>query len=420
MKKQGNKSLMAVLTSTAAICLINLGMPAAQAADDGPIKIGVIGEESAATGASLTKGALIAADDINKAGGINGRKVQVITYDDHSSSSDAVRAFQRAVSEDHVVAVGATYISEVALALMPWAARLKMPFVAIGAASTIIPKNVHDDYEKNKYTFLGYMNAATQADAVCDFLHDDFVTKLGMKSAAIMSEDAIWTQALDDEYKACLPKAGLTVTGEIRFSPNTSDFTPIFRKIENNKADVIVTGMSHVGVQPTVQWHDQQVPAPIVGINVQGSTSTFWKSTNGAANGVATWVAATSNVASTPKTIPFAQEYEKRYGETPSYTGFAAYDTILALADAIKRSGSTEADKVVSAMEQTNIVGTQGHIRYYPKDSIYAHSLMYGKDAVTGLVSQWQNGKQVPVWPAAVAQAPVAFPSFVHTPKAAK
>ena len=100
--------------------------PPARAAEP-PIKIGVIGEEGAVAGASLTKAAQMAADDINAKGGVNGRKIEVITYDDHSSAADAVRAFQRAANQDHVIAVIVSYISEVALAVEPWAARLHMP-----------------------------------------------------------------------------------------------------------------------------------------------------------------------------------------------------------------------------------------------------------------------------------------------------
>src|SRR6516164_8876210 len=85
-----------------------------------PIKIGVIGEESAVAGASLTKAASLAADEINAQGGVNGRRLQVITYDDHSSAAEGVRAFQRAVSQDKVVAVVGSYLSEVALAIEPW------------------------------------------------------------------------------------------------------------------------------------------------------------------------------------------------------------------------------------------------------------------------------------------------------------
>lgn len=93
--------------------------PPASAQSTDPIKIGVIGEESSVAGASLTKAAVMAADDINAHGGVNGRKIEVITYDNHSSASDLVRAFQRAVSQDKVVAVIGSYISEVVLALEP-------------------------------------------------------------------------------------------------------------------------------------------------------------------------------------------------------------------------------------------------------------------------------------------------------------
>jgi hypothetical protein len=66
---------------------------------------------------------------------------------------------------------------------------------------------------------------------------------------------------------------------------------------EGLKPDVIITGISHVGVQPTVQWHDQQVPIPMIGQSSQATTSAFWKDTNGAAEGVITTTAAAPDVA---------------------------------------------------------------------------------------------------------------------------
>src|SRR5690348_13552596 len=95
------------------------GLATARAAE--PIKIGVIGEESSVAGASLTKAAQMAADDINAKGGVDGRKIELTIYDDHSSAADAVRAFQRAAKQDKVSAILATYISEVALAIEPGA-----------------------------------------------------------------------------------------------------------------------------------------------------------------------------------------------------------------------------------------------------------------------------------------------------------
>ena len=99
----------------------------ARAAD--PIRIGVIAEAASVVGDSLPKAAQLAADEINAAGGINGQKLEIISYDNKSSAADSVRAFQRAVQQDHVSAVIASYISEVALALEPWAGRLKTPMI---------------------------------------------------------------------------------------------------------------------------------------------------------------------------------------------------------------------------------------------------------------------------------------------------
>jgi branched-chain amino acid transport system substrate-binding protein len=384
-----------------------------------PIKIGVIGEESSVAGASLTKAAQMAADEINAHGGVDGRKIEIVTYDDHSSAADAVRAFQRAVNQDKVSAVLATYISEVALAIEPWSARLHMPLITAGAASTDIPKHVHDDYAHYKYTFMGWLNSAFIAQSICDAEHDLLVGPYHMKSTVVMSEDAAWTTPLDEQFLKCLPEAGLKVLDHIRFNPDTTDFTPIFNKIEGEHPDVITTGISHVGVQPTVQWHDQQVPIAMAGQSSQATTSTFWKDTNGAAEGVITASAAAPGVATTAKTNPFTEAYIKRFGDTPAYDGYTAYDMIYVLADAIKHAGSTDPDKMVDALEKTDYVGTIGRIKFYGKNEQYTHGLEYGKGLVTGIDIQWQSGKQVAVWPANVAQAKLVFPSFVHLPKEA-
>src|SRR5580693_8551866 len=211
------------------------------------IKIGVIAEIQSIAGAATPGGAQIAADEINAKGGVMGRKIEIVTYDNKSSSADSVRAFQRAVSEDKVSAVIASYISEVVLALEPWAARLKTPLITPGAASNEITKAVHDDYDRNKYTFHGYLTSAAQAQLVCDAAKDLLVDQLKFKTVAIMSEDAAWTKPLDLGYEACLPNAGLKVVEHVRFSPDTNDFTPIFNTIESKKPDVIITGISHVG-----------------------------------------------------------------------------------------------------------------------------------------------------------------------------
>jgi branched-chain amino acid transport system substrate-binding protein len=399
------------LLGAAALGLLATASGQALAAD--PIKIGVIAEAQAIAGASIPQAAKMAADEINANGGVDGRQIEIVTYDNHSSSADSVRAFQRAVNEDKVNVVMASYISEVVLALEPWAARLKTPFITPGAASNEISKSVHSDYDKNKYTFHGYLTSAALALSVCDAAKELLVDGKHMTTAVIMSEDAAWTKPLDIGYEECLPKIGLKVLDHIRFSPDTTDFTPIFNKIEASKPDVIITGISHVGVQPTVQWKNQQVPIPMLGISSQATNETFGKDTNNASDGVLYQGVSGPNVAVTPKSIPFADGFKAKFGNYPSYAGYTAYDEVYYIADAVKRAGSTDADKVVEALEKTDWEGTIGRTQFYGKDDQFTHSIKYGKGLITGLMLQWQDGKQISVWPKEVAKGQLKFPSFI-------
>jgi branched-chain amino acid transport system substrate-binding protein len=378
-----------------------------------PIKIGVIAEAQAVAGSSIPQAAQLAADEINAAGGIDGRKIEIVAYDDHSSAAEAVRAFQRAVSEDHVNAVIASYVSEVVLALEPWTGRLKTVMVTPGAASDVITQNIAKDYDNLKYTFHGYSTSTSIADATCEAAKDLLVEQLHMKSAVVMSEDAAWTTPLDNQYLKCLPAIGLKVLDHIRVSPDTTDFTPIFNKIEAAKPDVMITGIAHVGVQPTVQWKQQEVPIPMFGISAQATNSSFWNDTNGAVEGVLYQAFSGPGVAVTPKTLPFVAAFKSRFGNNPSYCGYTAYDEVYYIADAIKRAGSTDPDKLVDALEKTDYVGTIGRVQFKGKDSSNPHALKIGPDTITGLMLQWQDGKQTNLWPPKVANGQLKFPKFI-------
>ncbi len=412
MSKSVSRGASAMLSASAAVVALVLATPGYAQSND-TIKIGVIAEAQAVAGSSIPQAAQLAADEINAAGGVNGKKIQIISYDDHSTAPEAVRAFQRAVSEDHVNAVIASYISEVVLALEPWTGRLKTVMVTPGAASDVITQNIAKDYDNLKYTFHGYSTSTSIADATCDAAKDLLVGQLHMKSAVVMSEDAAWTTPLDAEYLNCLPKIGLNVLDHIRVSPDTTDFTPIYNKIEGEKPDVIITGISHVGVQPTVQWKQQEVPIPMFGVSSQATNSSFWNDTNGAVEGVLYQAFAGPGVAVTPKTLPFVAAFKAKYGNNPSYCGYTSYDEVYYIADAIKRAGSTDSDKLVAALEKTDYVGTIGRIQFKGKDSPNPHALKIGPATISGLMLQWQNGKQVNLWPANVANGKLKFPAFI-------
>ena len=412
MAKLKRRAVSGVFATSAALVAVALATPGyAQSSE--PIKIGVIAEAQAVAGSSIPQAAQLAADEINAAGGINGRKIEIVTYDNHSSAAESVRAFQRAASEDHVNAVIASYISEVVLALEPWTGRLKTVMVTPGAASDVITQNIAKDYDNLKYTFHGYLTSTSLSDLVCAAAKDLLVNQLHMKTAVVMSEDAAWTTPLDAEYVKCLPQIGLQVLDHIRVSPDTTDFTPIFNKIEGEKPDVMITGISHVGVQPTAQWKQQEVPIPMFGISSQATNSSFWNDTNGAVEGVLYQAVSGPDVAVTPKTLPFVNAFKAKYGNFPSYCGYTAYDEVYYLADAFKRAGSTDPDKLVDALEKTDYVGTIGRVQFKGKDSPNPHALKVGPDTITGLMLQWQDGKQTNLWPANVANGKLKFPKFI-------
>ena len=166
----------------------------------------------AVAGSSIPQAAQLAADEINAAGGVNGNKIEIFSYDDHSTAPEAVRAFQRAVNEDHVNAVIASYISEVVLALEPWTGRLKTVMVTPGAASDVITQNIAKDYDQPQI----HVPRLSDVDQPCRSRFAPprrifWSNNLHMKSAVVMSEDAAWTTPLDAEYLKCLPKIGLKV-----------------------------------------------------------------------------------------------------------------------------------------------------------------------------------------------------------------
>jgi branched-chain amino acid transport system substrate-binding protein len=396
-----------------AFCLAATGgIGAAQAQANGPIKIGVMAKFAQINGAAILNGATLAIEEINAAGGVKGRKLELVTYDDQGSASDAVLAFQRAVKQDGVSVVVGTFLSEIAIALTPWAARLKVPYIVTGAGADQVGVLVKQNYPAYKYVFRTILPASSTARGVCESMGDLGAKALGYKSAILMTEDAAWTKSYDEFLATCLPSVGLKLLDTVKVATDTTDFTPIFQKIEAAKPDVVVTGVGIIGNKPVVQWHNQQVPLLMMGYNAQAGASAFWKETSGATNGVVTFTAATEDSPLTPKTVPFAKAYVAKFSTTPAAHSFATYDAIYLFKDAVERAGSTEADPVADALEKSDFVGASGRIVFQGPGDPLTHDMKFGPGFVTGVSIQWQEGKQVTVWPAAAATGKVAKSAF--------
>lgn len=396
-----------------AVALAAFANPVAAAPGAAPIRIAIITPLAITPGKAVVNGAKLAAADINRAGGVHGHKVRLLIYDSQLSTSASVRAMQKAVEQDHARVVTGVFTSEDSLALANYAGRLHTPLI-VESGTTRIGELVHRDYRRYRNVFQLQLNSRFIAQEVCDAAHSLLVKGSARRvSAVIMSEQADWTKPLDRAYARCLPKAGIKVLRRVDYAVDTTDFGPIYNRIEALKPTVIVTGMAHTGLRPVLQWHQDQVPAMMLGFNMQAGSSGFWARSNGAAQGLMVVTNGAGGAPITPKTAAFYQAYRNRYHESPMLMAYTSYDSIWVIADAVARAGTAGTAALVKQIEATNRVGVTGRIRFYGRHARYAHALRYGQGLVTGVAFQWQDGKQAVVWPPGVAQAGLVVPRYM-------
>lgn len=407
----GRWARLSRVAAAAGVAVCALGMTAAAQAAAEPIKIAVLAPLSITPGKAIVNGAELAAADINAAGGVDGRPIKLTVYDTQLSSTSAINAMKQAVMQNHDVGVVGVFTTEVTLPLMPYAKRLNVPLI-LQSGSSETGTMIHEHYDDYKNVFQLQLNSFYIGQEVCDAAHDLFAEG-GKASAVILSEQADWARPLDQTYQECLPKAGIPVKKLITYAVNTGDYGPIYNQVESLKPSLIVVGMAHTGLAPVVQWHQHRVPALMMGFNMQAGTSGFWKASAGAAQGTIVVTNGAGGAAVTPKTPAFYEAYRKKYGEDPMLVAYTSYDGVAALADAIKKAGTTDTAKVVKALEATDLEGVTGQVKFYGKDARFAHVLEYGPGLVTGVAFQWQDGKQVVIWPKKIAQGSIEYPDFV-------
>jgi branched-chain amino acid transport system substrate-binding protein len=192
-----------------------------------PYRIGSIQPLSgpgAAGGKTSLVGVQMAVDRINKAGGINGRPVELVVADDESKPDVGRRRAEKLVQEDKIDAHVGIFLSNVCLACMPvWEEARIVNMIGVCLDTTITTTNC------NRYTFRSFDYAPAQAVAFAPYL----VNKLGKKWHIIFSDYA-WGQSTRDAYRDQIRKAGGEVSGSTGIPLGTADMTPFLSKISGN------------------------------------------------------------------------------------------------------------------------------------------------------------------------------------------
>ncbi|MFP3910614.1 MAG: ABC transporter substrate-binding protein [Desulfobacteraceae bacterium] len=369
------------------------------------IKIGVIGPMQFTQGEGHWNGATLAAEEINAKGGVQVGNawlpIKLVEVDSNEflSIPDATNAIELAISRHHVNFLVGGFRTEAVLVMQDIAMDHKKIFMGCGAAHPKLCERVKEDYDAYKYWFrVTPINSRYLVKV--DFILLGMVAKIMAQQlnipkikVAIVAEKAVWADPIVGIAQKNLPKMGMEVVGVWRPSPVATDVTAELSAMQRSGAHIIFTTFSSsVGITFAKQWGELKVPAAAVGINVEAQKDGFWAATGGKGNYTLT-INTYARVKITDTTIPFYDKYKKRFKEAPNYTA-GTYDAIHMLVDAIERADSLDPDKVVPELEKTDRMDTAGHFVFDE-----THDVKWGPGFITALGTQWQDGKNMCVWP---------------------
>ncbi|HWA37054.1 MAG TPA: ABC transporter substrate-binding protein [Burkholderiales bacterium] len=387
------------------IAILALALFSGAALAQGTIKIAVLGPMAFVQGEHHWNGAEMARDEINKAGGINvgGKRMQIelIRGDTNEIQSvpDATNTIERVITRDKADFLVGGFRSEAVLAMQEVAMDYKKIFLGVGAAHSKLGLNVEQNYERYKYWFRASptkdVDLARTLFAVLGTIGQQIRTDLKTETpkVAILAEKAVWTEGLVAAAQKTLPALKMEVVGLWQPSAIATDVTAELSAIERTGAQIVFTMLSGpVGIVVGRQMGERSMKAVAWGINVEGQKEEFWQASAGKAQFVST-LDTYAEVEMTPKTIPFVKAYQARFKKFPTYTA-ATYDAIHLLKTVIEQTGTTDADKLVPAIEKIEHVGT-GSTASWDK----RHDLNWAVGKTAGIAVQWQDGKKVPFWP---------------------
>jgi branched-chain amino acid transport system substrate-binding protein len=180
-----------------------------------------------------------------------------------------------------------------------------------------------------------------------------------------------------------------------------TDVTAELSAIQRSETHIIFTIFSSsVGIPFARQGGELKIPAIQVGINVEAQKDGFWQATQGMGNYVMSSNTYCQGVESNELTKAFVDGYVKRFGETPTYNSDTYSAIVYGLAQTIEMAGTLDPDKLVSVLEERVYKTTSGIVKYMKDaEGRHLHELTWGPGFLTGIATQWQDGKLAGVWP---------------------
>lgn len=364
------------------------------------IKIGVVVPltgPAALVGQDHKWAAEMAAEEINEAGGVLGKKVRIVFGDDESKPEKGASETERLITKEEVVVLAGQYHSSVHMASIEISHKYMTPDIGVSGMT--------DALRLKKYSnaFFAHTNTTALGFIYAQFMIDYFKPK----TYALLGEETDFGRFVQDNVKKYMTEhsdAELVYEGYAKVGEK--DYYPILTEIKDAKPDCINSNLSGMGIPLAYkQARELGIPASWISsiyvvedfVDVVGPDSENYF-----------YSAMFARVAYTPKTLPWWEKYEAKYGKEPSLQAARQYDTIYIACDAIERAGSVEADKIIEALRETKFVGVRGTITF---DPVYQE---WGTEIF--LVGQIQGGEGSVVWPPEVSENPPIWQPWAPKP----
>ncbi|MGI8329270.1 ABC transporter substrate-binding protein [Actinomadura scrupuli] len=362
------------------------------------IKIGFIESLTgnyAPLGGEAKKTVDLAVDQINSAGGINGRKIELITLDDKTAPDQGVLHFNKLKSRNVTAIIGSTF-SNVGLAVEPLAERAKIPYISLAPADKQVSP-------VQKYTFVVPAISSKYAEAMLQYFQ---AHKIG-KVAVAYDTKSSYAQAGFAGMKRYASQYGVTIVKEEPYETTASDFSPIFTHVRGSGAQALVAWASGApGVTLAKQFPTSGLKLPLFMTGSQASK--LWLDPVG---GASEGVYVQSAIGVVGDTLPdgrlkqsvkeMSEPFTRKYGYAPPQFAMDGYSGVKLLAAAIEKAGGTDRGKIRDALESLSLVTPAGRYTYSATD----HSGLKPTDIS---MNQVKAGKLVPTEWSAVRLAATA------------
>ncbi|MGZ3538601.1 MAG: ABC transporter substrate-binding protein [Thermodesulfobacteriota bacterium] len=370
----------------------------------------------------------LAAEEINAKGGVTvGKekrplKIEVMDTRDLEPgvpTSDALLVVEKLILEKNAdFIIGGPVRSEGALAAMDLLSKYKkVSILTTGALTPGYHARVAKEYDKFKYCFRisGEVLWMVQGEFIPCLM--GIKEKYGLNRLFIMIQDVAHARWGGDTVEKMAKEKGWEVIGKEIYPTGTTDYAVGLMKAMKENAQVILIWMDMPETSILLkQWFDMKVPALPFGTIISAAEEPgFWKATGGKGEYCMASVVNAGNAPSkaTDWTMKFVDAYKKKYGLEPEgYGTSSSYMAVYTLKDAIERAGTVDSDKVVAALEKTDLMGVYGRIKFDPKTHQVIPSID-PKEGAVGTIFQWQAGKRVVVFPPKIAVGEVKLPPWM-------